>query len=147
MTAPNSEQHEQITYEFECGGEYAVRPSRSLVFSGVLPRWIYNTLRLRVPAERDAALMNVQQLTSVAPNELLPMISDEEQLHAAVAEIVDVCRKRNLPALPAILISEEQPLEAYSAAAHPEAASREARQATWESELQRVLSSVYREIN
>ena len=64
------------------------------------------------------------------------------RLHAALTEVTEACRARDLPAIAAIVWSAgtRRPSTGYYRVAHPKARSDQARVAAWEREHARVLS-------
>jgi len=68
------------------------------------------------------------------------------KLHAALGELTNACRHRQLPCLPAIVwrADSKRPSDGYYKVAHPRAHTDETRVAAWEREHARVLREVAR---
>jgi hypothetical protein len=68
------------------------------------------------------------------------------KLHAALGEVTNACRHRQLPALPAIVwrAAPRRPSIGYYKVAHPRAHTDAARVAAWEREHARVVREIAR---
>jgi hypothetical protein len=68
-------------------------------------------------------------------------------MHAALGEIIRRCRRRGLPAIPALVVrtQEGRPGRVYYPIAHPDARTETQRSAAWEAELEEVRRTVYPE--
>ena len=66
------------------------------------------------------------------------------KLHAALGELSNACRHRQLPCLPAIVwrADSKRPSDGYYKVAHPRAHTDDARVAAWEREHARVLREI-----
>lgn len=100
---------------------------------------IYKQLRRRVRTKRPS--MTYAELAA-ALDYRFTTHPRSPQLYAALTEVSQSCRRRDLPCLPAIVWRADtaRPSDGYYKVAHPRARSDEARRAAWQKEHARVLS-------
>lgn len=147
--SPEPQPYGQITVVIDDSpADTAIQAATKHTFTP-LARAIYNSLRLRVPGPRDRALITYRQIVEKLPAQFADVGPHDTRLFAALGEIVEVCKCRKLPVLTAIVVRHDEriPGDGYFQAAHPDVADDEAAHlVAWESELQEVLKSTYREL-
>ena len=104
-----------------------------------LARRIYSQLRRRVNTAQP----------SITYGELARQLEVHQRnpkLHAALGEVTNACRHAALPCLPALVwrADTRRPSAGYYKAAHPRAATDQARISAWEREHAAVLAAAAR---
>jgi hypothetical protein len=76
----------------------------------------------------------------------IPIHPRSSKLHAALGEVTEACRARELPMLPAIVWRSDtrRPSDGYYKLAHPRSRSYKAQVAAWEQEHARVVRDLER---
>ena len=112
-----------------------------------LARSIYTVLRQQVPAAPNTSpAITYGELVRVLPARFRLTGADDPRLDAALGEIVDACRSKGFPALPAIVVRRDLrvPGAGYYARAHPHAhGDRPTEMLGWVYEFWAVASQTY----
>lgn len=116
-----------------------------------LAQAIYEILRARVP--RDDCRISYGQLVELLPRHHGITYANDSRLREALGEIVAACCRHQLPALPAIVVQQDdegeptgEPGNGYFEVTHPETGrDAELRTIAWYREWQRVIVTTYPE--
>jgi hypothetical protein len=108
-----------------------------------LARAVYAALRTRVPSPRPE--LTYAALCDLLDDRFADIGPQTRRLWAAVGEVGHACRRNNLPALAAIVVSSRTgtPGAAYYADAHPETDDPVLAHLAWAQEVQRVRQTTY----
>ncbi len=106
-----------------------------------LARQIYRHLVRTI--RRGTASLTYRELAT-ALSEKTPTHPRSSKLHAALTEVTHACRKRDLPAVTAIVwkAGTKRPSDGYYPIAHPRVRSFKAQVEAWKEEYARVLRDI-----
>lgn len=112
---------------------------------------IYQVLRIRTPKPiaRKATIPYPELVAELFRYEGTPSDLNhhaDPRVDAALEEVFAACKAENLPQVTALVLdtkARHTPSDAYFKAAHPDAATPEARAQAWEKELREVAMTFY----